>query len=393
MARYGIEVGQTLDDWFLCARANFYLSLAHAQQLKLSAAIADYEQSRHYAQQAGDAYLESWPLPRMVAYYLMLGDFEAVQTVATEAHELAEKVTNWRDHSLTLSTLSALMLYTGVFDTTERYARESIGLASRYRFPFGGAFAALSLACSHALRGAWSAAESALDILLEPGRVFEQPNPLYTTMAQLYRQLMQTYTMTDMSTQAITPSWRDIPVPTACDINSLSLCCVLVELSVAHADATRAEQFLRVLTPLLNEGIVLAREWSFLLPRVVGLAATLNRQWTAAERHFQTAIIKATELGARPECARTYLDYAQMLMMRGEGTDNAYALELTHKGKLLCQELGMEPFVQRSSQLIETLQTRLRRLPPTTPSAELMFTQYELDILTGMTQNETRLLQ
>ncbi len=53
----------------------------------------------------------------------------------------------------------------------------------------------------------------------------------------------------------------------------------------------------------------------------------------------------------------------------------------------------MESFVQRSSQLIETLQTRLRRLPPTTPSAELMFTQYELDILTGMTQNETRLLQ
>ncbi len=89
MARYGIEVGQTLGDWFLCARANFYLSLAHAQQLKLSAAIADYEQSRHYAQQAGDTYLESWPLPRMVAYYLMLGDFEAVQTVATEAM-------NWR---------------------------------------------------------------------------------------------------------------------------------------------------------------------------------------------------------------------------------------------------------------------------------------------------------
>lgn len=285
------------------------------------------------------------------------------------------------------------MLHTGVFDTTERYAQEAMGLASRYRLPFGGAFAALSLACAHALRGAWSAAETALDIVLEPGRVFDQPNPVYTTLAQLYRQLIRTYAPAEMSTAAVTPSWQEVSVPTACDIHSLSLCCALVELSAAHGDATRAEQFLEVLTPLLDEGILFTREWSFLLPRIVGLAASLNRQWTPAERHFQTAITKANELGARPECARTYLDYAQMLMTRGEGTDDTYALELANKGKLLCQELGMTPFVQRSNQLIETLQTRLHPLVPPSSSNQLPYSQYELDILTSITQNDTRLLQ
>ncbi len=393
MAQYAIDMGQSLEDWPLCARASFNLSLAHAQQLRLSVAITDYEQSRHYAQRAGDTYFESWPLPRMVAYLLMLGHLEAVQTVAAEAHELAANATNWRDHSLTVSTLSALALYTGAFDATERHAREAIGLAARYRLPFGGAFAALSLACAHALRGAWNDADTALTILLEPGRVFEQPNPMFTTMVQLYRQLIHTYMPAPTSTAEVTPSWREIPVPTTCDISSLSLCCALVELSAAHADATHAKQFLRVLTPLLDEGIVFAREWSFLLPRIVGLAATLDRQWDTAEHYFQTAIAQATELGAHPECARTYLDYAQMLMTRGEGTDDAQALELVHKGHLRCQESGMEPFVQRSNQLIETLQTRLSYNPISSMNDKPQPIIYDIDILNHIIQNDTRLLQ
>jgi hypothetical protein len=79
----------------------------------------------------------------------------------------------------------------------------------------------------------------------------------------------------------------------------------------------------------------------YLIPRIAGVAATLQQQWEAAETLFQTAIAVAVGSGARPELARTYMDYARMLGARGAPDDRQRIRMLLTQVAPLVNELGL----------------------------------------------------
>src|SRR5262249_23165771 len=161
-----------LGEWVLCARSSFTLGLVQQRHLHLNEALAHYAQARHYAQQAEDHYLDGWTVQRMGPPLLGLGRLDEVREVAAEAHDIAAQTPNWRDYAMTLSALAAVEVALGAFDAAERYAQQALTLATRYQTAFSGMFVPFDLACAHAMRGAWSAAEAALDLMLCPDSLF-----------------------------------------------------------------------------------------------------------------------------------------------------------------------------------------------------------------------------
>src|SRR5262249_5615001 len=153
-----------------------------------------------------------------------------------------------------------------------------------------------------------------LDIILEPGRVFPEVGPGTQTTVRVLRQLIHTYAMG--VALPLTVGSMDTMLNAEIDTFSLDSLCALVELTDLHQVPALAGRLYQVLLRAVEQDLLFAIGWVCLLPRVLGVAATLNCWWDAAETHFQTALNAATRLDARTELGRTYLDYARMLAAR-----------------------------------------------------------------------------
>jgi DNA-binding SARP family transcriptional activator len=75
--------------------------------------------------------------------------------------------------------------------------------------------------------------------------------------------------------------------------------------------------------------------------RGLGILAGTRSMWPEAVRHFEGALARNAETGARPWLAYTQYDYARMLRDRGEPGDSERAEELLASSHLLSRELGM----------------------------------------------------
>jgi tetratricopeptide (TPR) repeat protein len=356
MAQRALEIGKHCHDDEICSRASFDLAMAQNQSLRVQEALESYERTRQYAQRARNLWFESWPLQRMPTVLFHLGRFDEATLVAQEAREFASKANNWGHYSLTTGTLTCMAVARGDFAAAERYAKETMDLLLQYRFPYGGALALPAMACAYMLRGTRVEAERALNTLMEPGRVFENPEPSFGPITHVYRQLirLQVDTNADIASPTVTHLLNMIGTERF-DVTSLAPYCALIELSTCEVASDAMTYLYTQLATALGQGILFSRGWIFLLPRILGVAATINQQWEIAERHFQEAINIATRVGASPELGLTWLNYAHMLAKRGAQRDLYNAADLLHKATPVLQELHMISFARRAARLSDTL--------------------------------------
>jgi tetratricopeptide (TPR) repeat protein len=360
MARQTLEIGQRIKDDRLCFYASHGLALAHMQSLHVQEALESWQHALAYAHQANDLWLQGWPLARMSWALTALGRLDEAAAVALESCAWFSKIHNWGELSLASAPLVSVAVARGDFEAAERHAQEVMLMLQRSHYPWGGVVALYALACARALRGAWAAAEEAIDMLVEPGRVFMEAGPSLRTSAQVYRHLLHAYS----GAVEEEPKQFGAFSPEALgqgrvDTTSLARLCALVEISDHLAAPALVEHLYQVLFLAVGRGVVFSSSgWMFLIPRILGVAATLNRWWDKAEAHFQAAIAVATAVGARPELGRTYLDYARMLAARGARSDYRRAVELVGQASPIFTALGMQPFSQRALQLARALQDR-----------------------------------
>ena len=104
----------------------------------------------------------------------------------------------------------------------------------------GVACSLLALACARALRGDWAEAADAVDILAEPGRVFEDPGPVVKAFARVFRQLLRAYV--NAIDEALEPLAADLLQVVGTDTYSLAPLCALVELSDLRSAPSIAER-------------------------------------------------------------------------------------------------------------------------------------------------------
>jgi len=389
VARQTLEIGRRINDDPLCAEASLALALAQTQRLHVSDALESWRNSLNFARRADDLWRQGWVLQRMPLTLSALGRLEEAETMALEACALIRQTHDWGGYALALATLVTVAVIRGDFALAEKHAREVMLMVRRSRYPWGGANALPALAGARFLRGAWAEADDAIALLVEPGRVFEEAGSAYDAVARLQHLFVQAYAGAgDAVREQLVSTTPQAARKRDPDIDSLARSCALIEIGDLIVTPTLAEQPYLALAQAMEQGVVFSRGWVFLLPRVLGVAATLKHWWDKAEMHFQGAIETATKVNARPELGRSYLDYARMLTVRNEGSDRARAREFVEKAHGIFNQLGMAPFAERAARLAETLHLS----PPTAgrsspPEDHLM--EREVEILRYVVRGHT----
>ena len=350
VARRALAIGARLNDHELSARASFDVALAQSQSLRLGEALTSYDEMRQHARLAGSTWYEGWALQRMPNLLYQLGRFTEAQQIAGEARGSAARTSNWGHYSLTAGTLTCLAVARGDFAAALRYCRETMDLVSQYRFPFGGASALLALACGYTLLGEALEAERALDQLMVPRRVFENPEPSYGAITRIYRELIKARVgaSSNVATISVSHALDDLGADRF-DVTSVGPFCALTELSARDYKPEVVSYLYERLLSASREGITFSRGWVFLLQRVLGVAATLNQRWQAAEKHFQDAINTAVAVGADPELGLTWVDYAAMLKKRDAKGDLEHAADNLRRAGVMFNRLRMATLMTQAA--------------------------------------------
>lgn len=84
----------------------------------------------------------------------------------------------------------------------------------------------------------------------------------------------------------------------------------------------------------------------------LGQLATVLGRWSDAEQHFQAAIELDERMGHRPDLARTQLNYADMLLQRGEPEDVQRARALLSQALAAATDIGMANVASEAERLL-----------------------------------------
>jgi len=360
--------GQAGDET-VCVEADVARALAQLQKLRVFDALESLRDALALARRIGDRWREGWALQRIPFALIALGRLNEAEEVALQACELGREVHDWGDYSVALAALAYVATAKGHFAESERHAAEALAMVHRSRYPWGGILALPTLSCARILGGDWAKAEAAIDLILQPGRIFDEVAGPVQIIAWVYQQLVRAHsgTLEEALRQQLTEnSLRGIGSEGG-DIAFLASLCAMVETGDLIGAPRMAEEVYDVLAQAVSHGVMFSSGWVFLIPRVLGVAAAMRGQVEAAERHFETAIEVATRADARPELARTCLDYARMLGSHAEGdTRRVRAGALLETAVVIFDELGMAPSLLRARQLAKAMEIAL---PARSPAA------------------------
>jgi tetratricopeptide (TPR) repeat protein len=353
-AQQSLDIAQRLGDDALHSRASHVLALVQNQYMNFSGAVENWQRALVYARRTDDLWCRLWPLQRLSLTLMQMAKVDEAESTATEACNLAQELHDWGNHSLALAALVSIAVTRGDFELAEQRGLEIMPLMNRSRYPWGGARALLTLACARLSRGEWGQAENALDMLLEPGRVFEETGAVITTWVRVYRQLLPAHTGLSVDATLEQLAQQVLAVERT-DLFNLAPLCALVEIGYLIASPPLVVEPYQRLAQALERGVVFSSWWIFLIPRILGVAATLNSWWHQAEAHFQAATDIALQVGAKPELGRTHLDYARMLVAHNKETNRLRALDLVNQAEFIFSKFGMHAFLLQARQLADTL--------------------------------------
>src|SRR5262245_31692401 len=338
----------------LAAEAYHALALAQIHALRQRDALDSWEKSRKHARRAGDRWLESVALQRIPVALVGLGRLAEAEAAALAACELGRDTENWAGCSIGLGNLVLVAVARGDFVAAEDYAREALAMVRRARYGWAGPYFLPALACARVLRGAWDEAADALTILATPGDVFDDPGPSIRLLEWVYRQLVHAHAGR-LDNDVRDRLYRLAAAGAAPEVVNLAGISALVETGDLIDDAPTAEAPYEALLAASERGVVLTLGWTFLLQRLLGVAATRARRWLQAETHFGAAAAAATRMGAGPELARTRFDHARMLLARGGLGDTDRAARLLAEAASGFATLGMPAFAERTARLAQRI--------------------------------------
>ena len=269
---------------------------------------------------------------------LLQGKLAQAESAAYAGIAAATEQQAWETAAWLLSLLASVALAQGAFAKVERYALEATAMSEKAAAPWAARDALQAHLSAMALQGQWQAAQNILHRLHNPvlGRAISGAVPVYQLLLRAYQsqalvEPLRPLATTLLKAQTSDPEW----LGPLCGLVELGEASLLTELT--HAPAQRLAQ-------ALDGGIVMSPGWVCLLPRQLGIAATLREEWTEAEAYFQQAIDLATEVQAIPELGRTYLAYARLLRVQPERRNEPRIAALLHCAHRHFEALGMAPF-------------------------------------------------
>jgi class 3 adenylate cyclase len=357
MARAALVIGERTENGALAAEAHRALALVDAQSLRPRGARDHLVAGLEWARRTGERWLESQLLQRQPLALHWLGRFDAAERTAREAMALAEALHDWGDRSLAHGALTCVAVARGDFELAERQTRLALAMRHRSGYPWAGPTALPALASARAMRGAWGEADDALALLAEPGQVFDDPGPDIVGGVFVLRQLVAG--LADASEASRTalrhrlgPFGSRIVRDVGEDVYALGIVAALVEIAEISAAPELAAASEDLLARAIEHGMLFSSSWVTLLPRALGTAGMLRRDWAGAITWFERALAEARRRGARPEEARTLIGWARALVARGRRADRPAARTMVEQALPIVRELGMTPFVHDAERLL-----------------------------------------
>jgi hypothetical protein len=339
LAKEAMEFADSVEDDRLCAELSAQLAMAQFNQMNIADALSSWRLGAAHGHRANDLLIVEKCLHRVSLALYLTGSLAEAQQAALEAREMIDVVQNPREATVAFAILVALAVVRGDFDGVEQHAHEGLALIRRSRFPWSGAMLLPALACGRALRGDAAGANGALEPTVQP-----------------YRRLIDLYLGNPPSADASPhEAFQGSSEDDRVDLTLIPGLCAQVEL----ADAVQAPELAagaRASIELASRrGLVFSPGWPFLLPRIQGVAATLEGRWDEAEICLTRATEIADSLGAAPELARSRLDHARLLALRGGHEDRLRAEKILRCALPALAELGASAFRERAEKLLEYL--------------------------------------
>ncbi|MDH3600846.1 MAG: hypothetical protein OEU26_14565 [Candidatus Tectomicrobia bacterium] len=270
---------------------------------------------------------------------LLQGKLAEAESAAYAGIAAATERQAWETAACLLSLLASVALVQGALAKVERYALDATAMSEKAAAPWAACGALQARLSAMALQGHWQAAQNTLHRLHNPamGRAGLGAVPVYRLLLRAYQSQALGESIRPLATsllkaQTSAPEW----LGPLCGLVELGEASLLSELT--HAPAKQLAQALAC-------GIVMSPGWVFLIPRQLGIAATLRGDWDQAEAYFQQAIEVATAAQATPELGRTYLAYARLLRIQPDTRHDPRIAALLDTARGLFKALGMAPFV------------------------------------------------
>ncbi|MGZ6385229.1 MAG: helix-turn-helix transcriptional regulator, partial [Ktedonobacteraceae bacterium] len=135
-------------------------------------------------------------------------------------------------------------------------------------------------------------------------------------------------------------------------VGTLPTAPIIICLALLAIDTGNQELALELYAPLLT---FRGQYYWFLVDRVLGMIATLRRDWETAEMHLSEAKTIAQRENLRPELARTLVEQANLELIRDGSEHVPHASKLLRDALTLLKELKIK-------QQVEQVHTRLRSL-------------------------------
>jgi len=337
LASDALGLAEKSGDHGLCAEISLHLALGHLQSLRIEEAGATWRAGAAHARRADDLFGLSQCLVRLPISLFAAGRLDEAEQTTHEALDLNRIVQHRGDASLALAILVAISVARGNFDAAEAHAQRALDLIRRVKYVFAGQIALPALACARAMRGEIRGAHQAVDLLVRPGVVEDDPKQLKAS-EPLNRALIGAYAGERIDPQAV-PRFPPLPEE-GFDYALLMFLCASIELAdvarVREPDANARA----AIELAARRGIVFAAGWPFFIPRIRGVAATLAGELDLADTCFAHATELARRIGAEPEVARTRGDHARALVERGGPGDRERAATLLRAALPRLRELG-----------------------------------------------------
>jgi class 3 adenylate cyclase/tetratricopeptide (TPR) repeat protein len=380
LARRALELGDRVGDEHLRHYATFSLALAQYQAGRPDEARRSYQASLAAAQRAGNPWIENPPLQRLSLLEYSCGHLDEAERLARRGRELAERVGYAAEASYACANLATIAVARGQYETAEELGREAVTLTRRTRYPWGGVIGLLALTSARMQRGRFADARHALKLLQTPGEVLDKPGASIQFIVTVAEDLIR---VTENPGQPLPEVKRRVSflgpmlIAGPLDANATAAMCILLEIAAAVGALEPARAVHARLAHLFDAGLTMTSGGVLALPRVLALGSVLLGDRAGAARYFDAAEEAAQKSGARPELGRASLDRA-VFLLTGDESDKRRAGERAVLARAIFEELGMRPYVEQTTRVMEMCGLAIPAPPPPGGPGDLDAREVEL---------------
>jgi class 3 adenylate cyclase/tetratricopeptide (TPR) repeat protein len=351
-ARRAIEIGERIGDLHLQSEAYSALSASELQNLALADALRSNEEGLRCAREVGDGLLESMALCRLPLVHAWSGQLAAAEEAARESEQIVRLTHDWAGRSLALAGHLASAVVRGRFDEAEELGAETLRTAERSGYPWGAVSGLPAVAWSRLMRGDPHGAEAALARLDEPGYLFPEPGPMIKLLLWIYRIRIRVHpALVGPERDALSNALRAAPTGDTVEVGGLGGYGAAIEIADVLGEPEMVRAPRAVIERAARGGVVMATGWTFLVPRILGIASALAGDEERAERELLRAVDLACQFEARAELALAYLDLARTERARVGAGDSERVAEFAERALDVANEIGMDAVSRRAVEL------------------------------------------